>query len=260
MISGQENLQLKMVYFFRAPAHRNFNDSLVRPGQLYVELMSGGIVMYQGKRWRRNTLFCHTEGDRTIHDFSDGFPYRVLMILFENYHAPHRELPHISQWNMPDALDLFIREALEAFHNPKTDRNELAEYLYSVIRWNARNHPASSELDDGCPREIIEIRNTLADCAYHYDGLRHLAGRAGYSTAYFKNLFKNAIGVSPYRFRLHARLQKACSELAGTNLPIREIAKKYGFSNLETFYRAFKKFTGETPGNFRKRHSPDASG
>ncbi len=252
MISDQEKLQLKMVYFFRAPAHRSFNDSLVRPGQLYVELMSGGIVIYQGKRWRRNTLFCHTEGDRTIHDFSDGFPYRVLMILFENYHAPYRDLPHISQWNMPESLDFFIREALEAFHNPETDRNELADYLYSVIRWNARNSHDSEEHNDGCPREMIEIRNTLANSKYHYDGLQHLAGRAGYSTQYFKNLFKNSVGISPYRFHLNARLRKACSELAGTNLPILEVAKRHGFANIETFYRAFKKFTGKTPGAFRK--------
>ena len=257
MISGQESLKLKMVYFFRAPTHRNFNDTLVRPGELYVELMSGGIVLYQGKRYRRATLFCHTEGDRTIHDFPDGFAYRALMILFENYHAPHRDLPHISRWNVPESLDLFIREALEAFHNPGTDRNELTDYLYSVIRWNARNHPGSSERDDSCPREIIEIRNTLSDSEYHYDNLRHLAGRAGYSTSYFKSLFKNSVGVSPYRFRLNARLQKACSELAGTNLPIREISRKYGFANIETFYRAFKKFTGKTPGAFRKDHFPE---
>ena len=174
------------------------------------------------------------------------------MILFENYKAARRDLPHISQWKMPESLDHFFREALEAFHNPETDRNELADYLCSVIRRNARNRHDSGEHDDGCPREMIEIRNTLAGSRFHYDALRHLAGRAGYSTQYFKNLYKNSVGIFPYRFHLNARLRKACSELSGTDLPIQDVAKRHGFANMETFYRAFKKFTGKTPGAFRK--------
>lgn len=49
------------------------------------------------------------------------------------------------------------------------------------------------------------------------------------------------------------RKDKAVELLKTTDLPIEQIAERLGYSNLSNFYRAFRSWTGDTPGNFRKR-------
>ena len=53
--------------------------------------------------------------------------------------------------------------------------------------------------------------------------------------------------LSDYRCRLAKRL------LAGTNESVERIVYLTGFSEPSTFYRAFKRWTNETPVEYRKR-------
>jgi AraC-like DNA-binding protein len=49
------------------------------------------------------------------------------------------------------------------------------------------------------------------------------------------------------------RADEARRALAGTELPLAEVAWKLGFADLATFSRAFKRWTGQPPGTFRRR-------
>ena len=47
----------------------------------------------------------------------------------------------------------------------------------------------------------------------------------------------------------------AVEYLTQTNLPLLEVAAKVGFSEASTFHRAFKGWTGLTPGAYRQAHN-----
>lgn len=47
--------------------------------------------------------------------------------------------------------------------------------------------------------------------------------------------------------------RRACDELAASRLAIKEIADRAGFVDPNNFHRAFKRWTGETPGEWRRR-------
>ena len=49
----------------------------------------------------------------------------------------------------------------------------------------------------------------------------------------------------------HLRHEQACRQLADGRVAIAEIAFLLGFSELSAFYRAFKRWTGQTPADFR---------
>lgn len=241
---------LKIIYFFRAPADHDFNDSIVQPEQLYVELLLGGIVYYEGEEYRRGTVFCHTAGHHTIHDFPDGHAYRALMILFDNYHAD--DFPHISRWNRLETLDSFVQEAIEDYCReviPET----LTEYIYSTLRHRVRlAAPPVSQNMETMRKELYELKMQLAQPDCDYRGWTGLARRAGYSPSYLKSLFNQAVGVPPYQYYLQCRLQRAAAALRSTDRPIDEIAHEIGYVNIESFYRIFKLRYRMPPGAYRK--------
>ena len=65
--------------------------------------------------------------------------------------------------------------------------------------------------------------------------------------------FRNAIGRSPYEEIRRAHVKRAKKLLAETNLPLDRIAEASGFSETKHFYLNFRKETGLSPTQFRKR-------
>jgi AraC-like DNA-binding protein len=56
-----------------------------------------------------------------------------------------------------------------------------------------------------------------------------------------------------------ARRQLALVYLNDRETPLKEVAFRLGFSHAESFHRAFKRWTGETPLTYRKRTPQDGS-
>lgn len=80
-----------------------------------------------------------------------------------------------------------------------------------------------------------------------------LAARFGYSRAYFSTLFLKQTGETPHDYLTKIRIEKAKAYLREGNYSIEEIAYSVGFSSLQRFCEAFKKRTGLTPTQYRKR-------
>ena len=53
---------------------------------------------------------------------------------------------------------------------------------------------------------------------------------------------------------LRARMERARALLAGTDLPINQVAEQSGFADATYFYRAFKKANGVTPNVYRQNN------
>lgn len=76
-----------------------------------------------------------------------------------------------------------------------------------------------------------------------------LARRFYVSNSTISHQFKQKMGVSIYRYITQRRLIAAKS-LIGENLPLEEIARRVGFVDYSTFYRAFKQEFGISPRQF----------
>ena len=66
------------------------------------------------------------------------------------------------------------------------------------------------------------------------------------------HLFKQETGVSPIRYTMERRLEKALILLGDSRLSMEEIAKKTGFADRYHFSKAFKSRYGQTPVQMRK--------
>lgn len=77
----------------------------------------------------------------------------------------------------------------------------------------------------------------------HYDRrwpLAELAARVGLSPKHLHELFSREVGVTPHRYQMDRRLQRAHELLTATDLPITTIAFELGFSSSQQFARTLR--------------------
>jgi AraC-like DNA-binding protein len=80
-----------------------------------------------------------------------------------------------------------------------------------------------------------------------------IASILGISREHFSRRFKLEAGISPVEFIIKCKINEACGMLKETSMNCKEIAFKLGYENASNFIRAFKKYQGMTPIEFRKK-------
>jgi AraC-like DNA-binding protein len=79
-----------------------------------------------------------------------------------------------------------------------------------------------------------------------------LAERAGMSRSIFAHRFKEVLSITPFQYLLDCRMRKACELLTDDRYGIKKIASLSGYSTEAAFANAFKRWSGKTPGTFRR--------
>lgn len=85
--------------------------------------------------------------------------------------------------------------------------------------------------------------------------LSDLAMVSGFSKFHFSRLFKQAVGISPHRYLMKRRVERAALALKKADLrenpgAITQTAHRFGFADQSHFTRVFKQVKGETPKQF----------
>lgn len=99
-----------------------------------------------------------------------------------------------------------------------------------------------------------EILTVIAYVDEHLEeelSISQISALIGYQSKYFSRLFKHEMGCNYTDFLTQQRIGRARELLTETTLPVQEIAKKCGFSEVSYFSSRFKQFTGMTPKQIR---------
>lgn len=86
----------------------------------------------------------------------------------------------------------------------------------------------------------------------HPWSVESLANAVGISRSGFAKRFTDLVGEPPMHYVRKWRFQVAEGWLRDTDMPLAEIAEKLDYESEASFNRAFKKFTGSTPGLTRR--------
>lgn len=102
--------------------------------------------------------------------------------------------------------------------------------------------------------KIERVKNFLERNCFKKVSLNDAAGAVCLSPKYLSRIFKahNRIGFSDYKLAL--KINKAKGFLKKTGYNINQIADKLGYENTESFIKCFKKITGLTPTEYRKKN------
>lgn len=104
------------------------------------------------------------------------------------------------------------------------------------------------------PREISGIADAAAFMETSYAdsiSISDVIERSHYSQRHFIRLFTSAYGMTPQRYLLDVRIRHAGAMLRDSTLPVTEIALQCGFGDPNYFSRIFRKYTGNSPSEFR---------
>lgn len=98
----------------------------------------------------------------------------------------------------------------------------------------------------------------IQDAVQYIDGrvsepfsLEELAGIVHMNPCYFSTLFTKLMGLSPFAYINKKRIEYASRQLLTSTKSITEIAIEAGFCNISYFNRVFRRFMGQSPGQFR---------
>ena len=108
--------------------------------------------------------------------------------------------------------------------------------------------------------ELIRIISEYLD--EHYDepmSLGEIGEKFGISQYYLAHLFKSETGVSPMKYVMHRKIGEVQNLLMNTDLSIKEIGERMGFSSSCHLSTVFKKYFGISPKTYRQNFKEGGS-
>ncbi len=110
--------------------------------------------------------------------------------------------------------------------------------------------PAHGKLYFNAAARVIDYLSQNPDSLL---SIEELAERFGISGRQLHRQFREILQISPQEFLLRNRIHAAAIELRKGDLPLIELASKYGFCDQSAFTKRFRKTLGSTPAQYRRR-------
>jgi AraC-like DNA-binding protein len=107
---------------------------------------------------------------------------------------------------------------------------------------------------------LRQAHELLHDRALERLRLTQLAALVGVHPATLARMFRARFRLSVGAYQRQLRLEWAGRRLAETRDTLSHIALRAGFADQSHFTRAFKRWTGESPGRYRQTRASGASG
>jgi AraC-like DNA-binding protein len=101
------------------------------------------------------------------------------------------------------------------------------------------------------PVAIWKARKYINEHSREELSLTRVAKAVNMNPNYLSENFKQVTGIKFVDYVAHARFKSACELLRNSRLRISEIAFAVGFQSLSQFNRVFKRFSGESPTQYR---------
>lgn len=133
----------------------------------------------------------------------------------------------------------------------EVDKRELAtrpeETLYHHLEDVMNQYRLMVSGSSPVQRAVVYIQDHLDQSL----SLAQVAKHVHMNPNYFSEIFKKETGQNYLEFVTQAKLRKAMSMLRETPAKISEVANHIGYEDMKYFNRLFKKFTGQTPSEYR---------
>ena len=238
----------------RPDGRQDFLLLLLLKGVMIVESEDESFTLYPGQ------LLLYRPHQPQFYRTPPGVSYETRWVHFSGTGCE----PLLGQLNLPYCTPLMMRDTLEA---ERITADMVGEFLQKKPRYEtiltgrfltllglvSRHVYAADVIGKGIwETRVEETRKEIY--YYHCDALdmEQFAQHCGLSFSRFLHLFKKQYGVSPRRYQIMLRMETAKTMLQSTDLSVREISERVGYTDQNYFSRIFKQHTGYAPTKYRK--------
>lgn len=154
-----------------------------------------------------------------------------------------------------DLLQVFRKERMQSTAQQTAERTQGFHQLsgrHSGMR-------IESQLPKGglAPWQLRRAKEILRAHMVGSISIAQLAAECRLSTCHFARSFRHSTGISPHRWLMHRRVERATELLKQSPLPITEIALSCGFADQSHLTRVFTSVHGSAPGQWRRAAKSD---
>jgi AraC family transcriptional regulator len=126
--------------------------------------------------------------------------------------------------------------------------------MHELIRLERAPSPSAMPLRGGLPAwQQSRVAEFVEEHLAEEISLTTLAELVGLSLYHFARAFAQSFGVPPHRYHMARRMDRARDLLQMPALSVTQVGSRIGFRETSSFTRAFRKFTGLTPTEFRRQ-------
>lgn len=189
-------------------------------------------------------------------------PRRRLLVFGMHFEATGAQvaLPHRCHLVRDQAFLAALARRAEATHRHDDPLGRRLSLLcleqILLLLWDEWTRPAPEPVDAA----LADLAHTVRQDPGRRWSVAELAGRAGLSRAQFTRRFIAHTGLSPTRFLIQARIDRAHQLLTETTMSVGQVASALGYPDVAYFSRQFTRQTGHSPRHARSpgpRAAPD---
>jgi len=233
--------------------------------QLVIGLTGESNLAVNGREARLESGAAAVVPTLAVHDFH-GDPSNVVWVIdlerdapefTQHDHPGHRAFTRLFERPRLIRLSKPVRDLLWHYREQMRyadDEDELGYHLGAAITQltvaclNLESEAAPSRMDRVQRFIDMNLDRPLR--------VADMADLMCMSVSHFQRCFRRETGLSPRRFLIERRLERAQMLLREQDLSIEEVSQRVGFCGQSALTNAFTKYRGCTPGQWR-RHSDD---
>ncbi|HUC79400.1 MAG TPA: AraC family transcriptional regulator [Flavisolibacter sp.] len=151
---------------------------------------------------------------------------------------------------------LLFQQMLNEFSNQEIGysariNQSIDDLLILIARYLTRQNQSRRDF----PQTFLKLEQTLREDLSHQWTVEEMAALVGLGITAFSEKVKSYTGFSPLNYLINIRISEAIKLLKRPDVHITDIALDVGFYSSQHFATTFKKLTGYTPSEFRKKNT-----
>ena len=190
-------------------------------------------------------------------DLKKSNGYQALFVL-EPYYRNIQSYPGKLALPIPslEYVESLIAVMIEEYHGQLQGyQTMLLSRFTELVVYLSRHYDTQEKGMEG--NHLMHLANAISYMEDHYLEpltLEGIAGKSNISVRHLNRIFRSYYQMTPIAYMLTLRLERACSLLKHSSLPITQISYECGFNDSNYFTRQFRKAYGVSPKVYRQNH------
>jgi AraC family transcriptional regulator len=253
----------------RIPAQRAFVILLPNRELRHTALWIDGCPR-QGGVLREGEIGVFNLRYETVANLESPFDFLYVYIphlALENLAAEY-DAPRITECVLPPGVSARdpVMTQLASCLQPELEQPDWADDVYTdhvmlALQVHFAKHYGGMRIESKPQRGLApwQLRRAKEILSAHIVGsvsVAQLAAECRLSTCHFARSFRHSAGISPHRWLMHRRVERATELLEHSRLSITDIALSCGFADQSHLTRVFRSVHGSAPGRWRRAADP----